>query len=288
MGCRRDARPGDVRGGVGRPTARSSAAPLRSRRATPGPRARRAHGSAPGSPAASSRVTASRSNCGSTKEMPRLSVSAPWASRYGLSTAAVKFSQTPSCMILTLVAAKRPPRRRLRWSIRASICSRPWWRSHQSAPTTRAVSSPDAPPACTCRGCWTSSSVPTMASCQAVMPREWRYSWPLRRPSARSSAEGSGAWTFTRSPAPSCRVPGLTLRVALDPAVGRVGRIPGHPADLEREGVDPCAVAVPVGQVDGAVGHDASSATAVGVPPSNASMDHPPPRIHGTSGWVSA
>ena len=90
------------------------------------------------------------------------------------------------------------------------------------------------------------------------MPSEWRYSWPLRRPSARSSAEGSGAWTFDQVAGALVQGPrGLTLRVALDAAVGRIGRIPGHPADLEREGVHPGAVAVPVGQVDGAVGHDA-------------------------------
>ena len=50
---------------------------------------------------------------------------------------------------------------------------------------------------------------------------------------------------------------GLTLRVALDAPVGRIGGIPGHAADLEGEGVDPCPMAVPVGQVDGPVGHDA-------------------------------
>ena len=106
-------------------SARSSAAPLRSRRATPAPRARRARGNAPGSPAASSRVTASLQQLRVDEGDAAVVGLGAVGVEVGLSTAAVKFSQTPSCMILTLVAAKRPATPPARWSIRASICSRP-------------------------------------------------------------------------------------------------------------------------------------------------------------------
>ena len=46
------------------------------------------------------------------------------------------------------------------------------------------------------------------------------------------------------------------VRVALDPAVGRVGGLGGHAGQLECPGVDPGAVAVAVGQDDRAIRHD--------------------------------
>ena len=74
-----------------------------------------------------------------------MSVGVPSDARYGSKTAPVKFSQTPSCMIFTDVAAKRPAAPRSRSVTSSSICSRPFRRSHHSAPTTRAVSSPFSP-----------------------------------------------------------------------------------------------------------------------------------------------
>ncbi len=58
--------------------------------------------------------------------------------------AAVKFSGTPSCMIFTLVARNRLVDSRSRRSMMSGTCSSPASRSHQSAPTTRAVSRPDS------------------------------------------------------------------------------------------------------------------------------------------------
>lgn len=52
--------------------------------------------------------------------------------------------------------------------------------------------------------------------------------------------------------------PGRLARgVALDPAIGRVGGVPGDPGERERAAVDPGSVVVPVGKVDGPVGHHA-------------------------------
>ena len=59
--------------------------------------------------------------------------------------AAVPLSVMPSCMILIDVAWKRSsPSADLRRSTRSGICSAPRVRSHQSAPTTRAFSRPEA------------------------------------------------------------------------------------------------------------------------------------------------
>ena len=108
--------------------------------ARPAPRGRpgrRSRGSAPGSRAASSAATYSRSAPGSTKDRPRCR---PCRSGRGTgsSIAAVKFSAMPSCMIFT---ARRPEpvqplgaragARRGRGSARRRAS-----RSHHSAPTT--------------------------------------------------------------------------------------------------------------------------------------------------------
>ena len=71
-----------------------------------------------------------------------MSVVPPWPSPYGSSIAPVKFSRTPSIISLTLVARYRPIEVARRRSTNSSICSAPRDRSHHIAPTTRPVSSP--------------------------------------------------------------------------------------------------------------------------------------------------
>ena len=87
----------------------------------------------------------------------------------------MKFSKTPSCMIFTDVARKRPVGALRRSSIMSLICSSPRSRSHQSAPTTRAVSSPRSASALYAgKLSLIGSPTPTIASCHPVMPSEWR------------------------------------------------------------------------------------------------------------------
>ena len=103
--------------------------------------------------------------------IPRLSVGVPSGPRYGSSIVPVKFSSTPSIISFTLVGRYRPMAVAARRSTSSSSCSTPRPRSHQSAPTTFAVSSPR--PA---RATYARSSVSgvTIASCQVVIPSEWR------------------------------------------------------------------------------------------------------------------
>ncbi len=95
-------------------------------------------------------------------------------------------------MILTLVALKLPTTPDSRCARNSGICSRPWWRSHHSAPTTLAVSRPAAASeryaAC----------VPgvTQASCQPVIPSECRCSCAFRIAASHSAG---------RAAARSCR-----------------------------------------------------------------------------------
>ena len=96
--------------------------------------------------------------------------------------------------------------------------------------------------------------------------------WPTRSP--RTLVQGAG---------------GVAVGLALDATVGRVRRGRGDARELERAGVDPDAVAVAVREVRRTVGHDAvehlpRSASRRG----SASIDQPPPMIHGRSGCAAA
>ena len=124
-------------------------------------------------------------------DRPRLSVVPPWPSRYGSSIAPVKFSRTPSIISLTLVGLVAPDRRRLAaldelLDLLGAAVTLPPHRARRrgrSARRARPARRRRAPP----------SAGSTMASCQAVMPSEWRYAWPRRRASSRSAGVSSGS-----------------------------------------------------------------------------------------------
>ena len=108
-GRRRDGSPGCARGGgAGRSCrwlARAASMPSSASRTARSPIAWKCTWK----PSASSATTASRRTAGSTNESPAFCVWQPQASRYGEVMAPVKFSATPSCMILMLVARNRVP-----------------------------------------------------------------------------------------------------------------------------------------------------------------------------------
>ncbi len=170
---------------------------------------------------------------------------------------AVKFSQTPSCMIFTLVAANRPDVPRARSATRSSICSRPRARSHHRAPTTRAVSAPSAPARRYASKLFECSDrlhdrVLPRRDAERVQVRLARAAAP--RPSRPRS--GGGARSLDEAHrALVQRAGGLALGVALDPTVGGIGRVAGDPSRLQRAGVHPGAVAVAVRQEDRPIGH---------------------------------
>ena len=100
--------------------------------------------------------------------------------------AAVKFSATPSCMILTLVARNRPSVYAERRATRSATCSTPRSRSHQSAPTTQPVSVPRAPRA---RRSGPGSAMPGVVADDRVLPaRDARASGGSDCPASRATS----------------------------------------------------------------------------------------------------
>ena len=170
-------------------------------------------------------------------------------------------------------SSARPTRPSSRRCASSSTCSSPRSRSHQSAPITRAVSSPRSAPAVG----------------RVVVP-------PIR---------GGDGRVLPRRDPESVEVP-LALE---DGAVDRraTGRAPGSRRDPPRS----CPAGRPVGVPilppgsssareftqplcpsrfgrEGRSGTIESSRSFVGVPPGNRSIDQPPPRIHSRSGCSSA
>ena len=126
-----------------------------------------------------------------------------------------------------------------------------------------------------------------MASCQAVITGENSTSWAAQQAGVLlvvgAPRRSAG---MTRPAAPSCRVPlGSPSGVALDPAVGRVGRARrrcrrGSSASVLTQAPWPSRL----GRRTGRSGTTASSSSHVGVPPGKASIDQPPPVIHSAVG----
>ena len=72
--------------------------------------------------------------------------------------------------------------------------------------------------------------------------------------------------------------------LALDAAVGGVGGRRVEAGGTDGGGVDPGAVVIAAEEKHRAVGHDRVEEVASGAPPGKWSIDHPPPRIHASSG----
>src|SRR5664280_3179244 len=112
------------------------------------------------------------------KRWPRWLPPWPGSPRYALDIAAVNVSQTPSTIILTVVARNDPLDALSRRLCRYGICSTPLVRSHHSAPRTRPVSLPSfAATAYASKVSTTpmSPASPTHASCQCVMPVSYTH-----------------------------------------------------------------------------------------------------------------
>ncbi len=74
-------------------------------------------------------------------------------------------------------------------------------------------------------------------------------------------------------------------RVALDPAVGRVGGVRSMPARCRATELAQAPWTSRLNRKTGRSGTTASSSSLVGVPPGKCSIDQPPPTIHSSSGW---
>ena len=176
-----------------------------------------------------------------------------------MSTAAVKFSTTPSCMIFTLVARNRSrPAASARRATSSGICSRPRSRSHHSAPTTWAMIAPRSASlmeeASRSGRPWTT---PIIASCHPVTPQASRRCCATRNASSISSSVVGGSRSETRSIAPSCSIPIAAPEASrsMRPSAGS-GVVAVTPARSRRGRVHPGAVPVAVVQVGGpAAGH---------------------------------
>ena len=76
----------------------------------------------------------------------------------------------------------------------------------------------------------------------------------------------AGTWRSTMSMAPSWSIPAAAVGVALDAAVGRVGRVARDARLAQRRRVRPCSVVVAVGEVRRAVRHHGIEQRTRGVP----------------------
>ena len=237
-------------------------------------------------PSRSSSVTCPASATGSTKLRPRLPVSAPQPSRYGPSSPAVKFSTTPSCITLTVPAAKPC----------AAAASR---RSDQLGHLLgTAVAVPplrrDDP------GSQLAAGVRAQVDRQRVGLAEQRAhrgvlpggdavenitSCAASRPASCSAGVGSGASRSTSATAPSCSVPdgapvgSRSIRPSGGSGVAAV-RPASSSARLLAQAPWPSRLLSSAGRSR----TTASRASRVGCRRGSRAIDQPDPRTHGRSG----
>ncbi len=209
-------------------------------------------------PAASMAVTDSRSSAASKKLRPAPPVSWPCPSRYGVSIEAVKFSHTPSCMILMLVARNRP-----RWPARSRRSMRPGQLLGPAAalPPQRA----DHPPGEQSAAVGFQVGVEAVRDDGVVADDGLLPAGDAQRVQVALALDDAGHLVGHLGPGhdPLDQVHGAFLQgagraavgLALDPAVGWVGRAGGDPGQLQGPGVGPGRVVVPVGQEHRPVGH---------------------------------
>ena len=225
-------------------------------------------------PAASSRVTISRSWTGSMKSMPRFDVGSR-STRYGSTIEAVYVSTTPSSISLTLFARNRPGPTDRETAPNCSICSRPPSRSHQSAASTRAARPGVRRPAVDGQVVRRDDRVLPGRDAERV---EVRLARPERVQPLILGVLGSSR--STRSAAPSWSVPvGAPSRSrSIRPSSGSASRRRSRPA--QGTGVDPRRVPVAVRQEDRPVRHDRVEVLASRCPFGKSGMYQPLPTIH--------
>ena len=202
--------------------------------------------------------------------------------------AAVWFSAIPSCMIFTLVARSSPPLNSSRRAMSSGICSLPRARSHHSAPVTRAVSFP-VPPGGQVGGDRVGGARATAQ--HRVLPggHSVGVEKALRpEQSLRQFGEGRFGKEVGDQPHGTLleHAGRLAAGVALDPSVDRVRRTAVSPARSSARELAQPPWWSRLTRNTGRSGTTASRKPRVGIPPGNASMDQPPPVIHGISGWA--
>ena len=149
-------------------------------------------------------------------------------------------SQTPSCMIFTVEAANRSVCARSRSSRSSSIWSSPRSRSHQSAPTTRAVRSP-LPAGAKVGGVVVH---PEVGGHDRVLPGRDPEGVQVSLTLEQSLVHLVGRRFRCETADELCgalveRAARLAVVVALDPAVGGIGRGRRHPAPSPALGCSP-------------------------------------------------